>query len=245
MEHDLLSEYLAGFGASYLGPDILREIPEAGFLPAYIRAHFPESRLVLDLGFGVGLWFWASFLPSLVRIDGIDLHLEALVEADQVFSCACVPEGYRIAHRKIGSSLTRGDLQELANKRGCLAIQDYRAPWPDDIAVSRYDLVTEHGGGLADADSEEDFVAVFAQAGRVLRPGGCLFFANFLFRERSVLARRLGYSARPEINLDQDLYLRAIQQAGLRLVDFHKLEPSSDATRVETMFYGYAEKPIT
>lgn len=108
----------------------------------------------MDLGFGTGLWFWASFLPALQQIDGIDLYQEALEEASRVFEVDRVSAGYRVAHAKVGQVFTLSDLKQLKQKRGRFAFQDYREAWPETILRTQYDLVTEHRGGLGQMNSE-------------------------------------------------------------------------------------------
>jgi hypothetical protein len=196
---------------------------------------------VLDLGFGTGLWFWASFLPSLERIDGIDLHPEALKEADKVFEAEEVPEGYRLAHERLGRQLTLGDLHKLKAKRGHFIIQDYRQPWPDVIARSRYDLVTEHGGGLGQMDSEDHVFQVIERAGDVLRPSGRFLFMNFRMQPTS-LEQKIGQAPSPGFRLSRELFFQGAARAGLRMVDFHAVERPSHMPGVHTLFYGYAQK---
>src|SRR5512146_3062912 len=126
-------------GSKYRRAAIFREYPETRTFLAYIRQHCAGARQVLDLGFGTGLWFWASFLPALKRLDGIDLYPEALTEADRVFEQTVVPEGFRKAHAAIGQNYSRENLKELRGKRGRFFFQDYRLPWPEEIRQTRYD----------------------------------------------------------------------------------------------------------
>jgi ubiquinone/menaquinone biosynthesis C-methylase UbiE len=98
MGSNLIKAYYRTFGNKYHQEDIFRQYPETRLIPAYLRTHFADARVVLDLGFGTGLWFWATFLSSLERLDGIDASPEALEEADRVFDRAEVPAGYRLAH---------------------------------------------------------------------------------------------------------------------------------------------------
>ncbi len=243
MSGSLVRAYLRQFGDMYLSQDILTEYPEARTIPRYIREHFALAQVVLDLGFGPGLWFWASFLPALKRLDGFDAYPEALEEAERVFQLERVPAGYRIAHAAVGEDFTLLDLKALKLKRGHRVIQDYLEPWPDEIAQTRYDLVAEHGGGLGDMQSEDDFRAVIRKSAAVLKPAGCMLFVNFQMKERSELARQLGKSAGFQLSLSAGLYHQAVEQAGMRMIDFHSIDQPTDMPRVQTFLYGYAQKP--
>ncbi len=236
----LIANCLSDFGQRYLDSNILQEYPEVKILPAYIKAHLADAETVLDLGFGTGLWFWASFLPRLERIDGFDLYPEALSEADRILTLDRLPGGYRVAHAQLGETYTWTDLQALVKKRGYLVIQDYRECWPAEIANTRYDLVTEHGGGLAELSSEQEFMEVVQKCGRVLKRSGRMFFANFVMKQLSDWEKRL--SPERTLKLGMELYARAVAQAGMRLVDFHELHQPEDMPEVQTFFFGYAEK---
>ena len=194
----------------------------------------------MDLGFGTGLWFWASFLPALKRLDGIDLYPEALTEADRVFEQTVVPEGFRKAHAAIGQNYSRENLKELRGKRGRFFFQDYRLPWPEEIRQTRYDLVTEHGGGLADLCGEQEFVQVFQKSAEVLKPRGRMLFANFRFKHPSDLPDCPPRSE--HVPLESELYSRAADRAGMNLEDLHIAERPQEMPRVETFVYGYAQK---
>ncbi|MGE5140502.1 MAG: hypothetical protein ACM3JD_13625 [Rudaea sp.] len=231
---------LKQFAAKYLCADIFEHYPEARILPGYLRDHFQDAEVVLDLGFGTGLWFWASFLPALKRLDGLDLRREALVEADRIFEEATVPEGLCKAHAAIGQNYSREDLQELREKRGRFFFQDYRLPWPEEIRQTRYDLVTEHGGGLADLCGEQEFVQVFQKSAEVLKARGYMLFANFRFKHPSDLPDCP--SSSEHVPLDSELYSRAAEQAGMTVVDLQIAERPPEMPRVETFVYGYAQK---
>ncbi len=239
----LIHSYLRQFGSKYLHGDVFKEYPETRVLPAYIKEHFSAAELVLDLGFGTGLWFWASFLPSLKRIDGFDLFPEALVEADRVFELAEVPEGYRAAHRQVGEDFRLHQLQELRKKRGALVIQDYRQPWPLEMMHSGYDLVTETGGGFAELTSDQELMELVSRCALVLNGGGRLFFVNFVTKVPSEFGRCLRENVPAMRQVRSDLFERAVRQAGLRMADFHSIEQPPEMPDVQTFLYGYAEKP--
>ncbi len=242
MSQNLVQAYLRGFGDKYLDQDIFAEYPEARILPAYLKKHFAAAETGLDLGFGSGLWFYASFLPALKRLDGFDAYPEALEEADRIFECDEVPAGYRLAHAILGEEFGLHDLCGLKKKRGRLIIQDYREPWPVEIIETRYDLVTEHGGGLVEMRSEDEFKAVIRKSAQVLKPSGCMFFMNLFFKERSVLAEQLGKTTPPIRHLGPELYHQSVEQAGMKMIDFHAIDNPPEMPRVQTFFYGYAQK---
>ncbi|MGE5138639.1 MAG: hypothetical protein ACM3JD_04185, partial [Rudaea sp.] len=129
-------------------------------------------------------------------------------------------------------------------KRGVLVIQDYLESWPREILQTQYDLVTEHGGGLGDMQSEDEFKGVFKRAAQVLKPGGCMLFANFLFNERSPLAERIGKGGLQALPLSRELYREAAEQAGMSIADFHAIDTPPDMPRVSTFLYGFAQKPL-
>jgi SAM-dependent methyltransferase len=181
-----IKAYYRSFGNKYQREDIFRQYPETRLIPAYLRAHFADERVVLDLGFGTGLWFWASFLSSLERLDGIDSSPEALEEADLIFDLPTVPEGFRMAHENSGSTFTRRDLELLRSKRGRFYFFDYRAPWPAEIERNHYDLVTEHGGGFGQMDSDQQLIDAVGQCAGVLKPAGRLLFVNFVMAPRPI-----------------------------------------------------------
>jgi SAM-dependent methyltransferase len=241
MNDGALDTYYRGFAERYFGADIFCEYPETKVIPAYLRKHFADARLVLDLGFGTGLWFWASFLPALQRLDGIDSDREALEAADRLFEFGEVPEGFRAAHEAAGSAFGPEDLKRLKGVRGRFVFQDYLQPWPPAIADQRYDLVTEHGGGFGQMDSDAQFRAAVARAGSVLRPGGRLMFANFAMRH-SALEKQVGKAPSPAFHLRGELFVDAVARAGMRMVDFHVLPEPTDMPDVHTFFYGYAQK---
>ncbi len=242
MDEKSIQTRLAEFGRRYFQADIFETYPEAKIIPAYLKEHFSNAEIVLDLGFGTGLWFWASFLPALKRLDGLDGYPEALSEAERVFTLPEVPEGYRAAHARLGEDFTRRELQELQNKRGALVIQDYRAPWPEEIMNTRYDLVTEHGGGLGDLCSKEEFINVVSKAAEVLKPSGQILFVNFQFERASRWKDCPGRNASGALPLDAELYAQAAERAGMRLVDFHTVDRPEDMPEVSAWFYGYAQK---
>jgi SAM-dependent methyltransferase len=240
-EPQLLKVYYEEYGSGYLRPGVFEQYPETKTIPGYIAEHFGGARLVLDLGFGTGLWFWASFLRSLARLDGIDEHPEALREADTVFQAPAVPEGFQAAHARIGQEYTLNDLRRLQSKRGHFVFQDYRQSWPDVLCNTGYDLVTEHGGGFGTMRSDDEVIAVVRQVAQVLKPAGHVLFVNFVMAP-SAVERRIGQVAAPAFCLREELFMRAVAQAGLRMVDFHALARPADMPGVEKYFYGYAEK---
>lgn len=240
----LIKAYYEEFGRPYHGKQIFEQYPETQIIPQYIKQHFAQARLVLDLGFGTGLWFWASFLPALERIDGMDLHREALDEADRVFETQEVPEGFRLVHEGLGDRYTLSDLKKLQTKRGRFFFLDYREPWPDEVLQTRYDLVTEHGGGLGQMNTDEEVIGAVRKMAAVLRPSGHLLFANFTVKP-SKLEQATGRVAGSSLCLRRELFTEAMEQAGLRMVDFHAVDDLEGTSNVRTLFYGYAQKPRT
>ncbi|MGZ4959093.1 MAG: hypothetical protein ACXV7J_07570 [Methylomonas sp.] len=241
MDKQLVEAYFRDYGRKYQQADIFKHYPETKTFPAYIKRHFGRAKVVLDLGFGSGLWFWASFLPALERIDGLDLYREALEEANRIFEVDHVPAGYRAAHAQAGYAFTLKDLKQLKQKGGYFGFQDYRKPWPEVIAKTRYDLVTETGGGLGQMNSDAEVVAVISKVSQVLKPGGSLLFMNFEM-EPSALDKKLGRVAAPSWELRPELFEEAVEQARMELVDFHVLNQAADTANVERVFYGYAQK---
>lgn len=128
MDQQAIKDYVTRFGRRFLYTDVLEKYPETKVIPSYAKGHFPKAETVLDLGFGTGIWFWASFLPSLERIDGFDLYQESLNEAERVLNLPEVPEGYIAAHAHIGDTYTLADFKKLQKAKGNLFIQDYLAP---------------------------------------------------------------------------------------------------------------------
>jgi SAM-dependent methyltransferase len=241
MGTERIKAYYRTFGNGYQRDDIFRQYPETRLIPAYLRAHFADARLVLDLGFGTGLWFWASFLSSLERLDGIDSSPEALEEADRIFDQAGVPEGFRRAHENAGSTFTRSDLERLRAKRGRFYFFDYRAPWPAEIERERYDLVTEHGGGFGQMDSDQQLIDAVGRCAGVLKPAGRLLFVNFVMSPKPI-EEAVGKVPSPSFCLTQALFEDAVHRAGMHMVDFHTVEQPPDMPGIETFFYGFARR---
>ena len=241
MNNQLVKEYLHEYGEKYLHKDVFEHYPEVKVLPAYIKRHFSQARTVLDLGFGSGLWFWASFLPALERIDGIDLYQEALEEANRIFDLDRAPAGYRLVHGQLGEIFTLLDLQRLKAAQGQFSFQDYREPWPVAITRARYDLVTEHGGGLGQMSCDAEVMALVEQVSRVLKPGGCLLFTNFVMQS-SPVEKKLGRVAPPSWRLTAGLIKAAVREAGLNLADLHTVNDPIDGEGVDKFFYGYARR---
>src|SRR6185437_935863 len=113
MDEQAIKEYVTGFGRRFLQKDVLEKFPETKIIPAFLKKHFSSVETVLDLGFGTGIWFWASFLPSLKKIDGFDIYQQALDEADRVLHLPEVPEGYIVAHEYIDEKYTSEDYKKL------------------------------------------------------------------------------------------------------------------------------------
>lgn len=234
-----VESYVTGFGRRFLEADLLEKFPEMKVLPQYLKTHFSGAKDVLDLGCGTGLYFWASFLPSLQRIDGIDLYQEFVDEADRVVSLDQVPEGYRQAHEYIGESFTIEDLKRLKAARRTIAVGDFRKPFPEPIASTQYDLVAEFGS-LGEVATHDEFTNVVKRSAALLHPGGAMMFVNFLERQVDSDAQALGRFTHDSLTLNEDLYRQAVKEAGMELVDFHAVDQPEGP--IETFFYGFAIK---
>jgi SAM-dependent methyltransferase len=241
LDKQWVKAYYREYGEKYYQENIFRYYPETTTFPGYIQDHFNQAKIVLDLGFGTGLWFWASFLPALEKLDGIDLYREALQEANRIFEADRVPAGYRVVHEKVGQTFTLSDLRQLQQKQGYFAFQDYRNPWPEAIVQTRYDLVTEHGGGLGQMNSDAEVMAVIQKIAQVLKPSGYLLFMNLIMKP-SVLEQQLGQVPAPSWSLRPELFEEALMEARMKLLDFHLLHPPSEVENVEKFFYGYAQR---
>ncbi len=236
MDRKLIDRYWNRYGKKYLSRDITKLYPETKVIPQYIRGNFPEARIVLDLGIGTGPWFWASFLPSLVKLDGIDLNPEALAAADRVFQVKCVPEGFALIHRRLGRKFSEEDLKSLAGKRGDFFFFDYTKPWPRQIRRNHYDLITEHGGGFGEMKNLEEVSATVKHCSKALKPDGCLLFVNFEMNS---------HPGSRSFRLNEEVFRHAAQGAGMKMIDFQVAAPTRKeriASSVEKILYGYARK---
>ena len=175
MVTNLIHQYFNFYSKHYFSRDIFSHYPEAKYIPQYMQQHFNKARVVLDLGFGTGLWFWASFLPSLERLDGIDRYPQALKHANEIFEKKRTPSGWRKAHQNIGEAFNLADIRRLKRSCGNYFFSDYRQKWPDEIKENTYDLIAEHGGGLAQVESREALAAVTLKIAKALAPGGDFF----------------------------------------------------------------------
>jgi SAM-dependent methyltransferase len=240
-DKQLIKAYLREYGEKYYQADIFKSYPETKFFPTYIARHFDQAKIVLDVGFGSGLWFWASFLPALERIDGLDLYPEALEEANGVFEVDQVPPGFREAHSQLGHIFTLTQLKQLKQKQGYFVFQDFRNPWPEEIVQTHYDLVTENGGGLGQLASVGEVSAVLQKIGQVLKPSGYFLFMNFM-TEPTILEQKLGHVESPSWRFRPDLLKNALKLAKLKLVDFYVENYPGGTENRERFFYGYAQK---
>jgi SAM-dependent methyltransferase len=243
MNSQLVQDYEQFFGRKYLSKDIFDYYPEATIIPQYLRTHFPRAEVVLDLGFGTGLWFWASFLPSLKQLDGIDLYEEALDEANEVFRLNHIPDGYAVAHNHIGDSFMMNDLANLKSKAGNFAFQDYRETWPPPIGITKYDLVTEHGGGFGQMDSQGDITDVIKQIARVLKDDGYFFFLNFRMKYALTVEDQLDRVPKAGFHLSRKVLFECVKAGGMKMVDFHTVLHPMSKTGIDRCYYGYAKLP--
>ena len=241
MGSNLIKAYYRSFGNKYHQRDIFKQYPETRLIPGYLRTHFADARVVMDLGFGTGLWFWASFLSSLERLDGIDASPEALEEADRLFDLSEVPAGFRLAHEHAGSTFTEHGRELLRAKRGHFYFFDYRTAWPVEIPRDHYDLVTEHGGGFGQMDADQQVIDAVAQCARILKPAGRLLFVNFVMTPQGI-EEEVGKVPAPSFCLRQSLFEDAVDHAGMTMVDFHTVERPAGMPDVETFFYGFARR---
>lgn len=206
------------------------KIPEIVVLPAYINSHFAKAQIVLDLGFGNNIWFWASFLPSLKKIDGIDISEKALKESEKILNADKLPSGYKEAHETLGSDFKLKDLHNLKNKKGNLIVQDYKGPWPGELLSTRYDLITEYDS-FSELNNDQDFKNAIKKAASLIKPNGYLMLMDFKDNYIS-----------PHLNLSQQLYLESIKEAKLELINLHTITKPEGMLNIEQFFYGFAQK---
>lgn len=241
MNKQEVQAYVTGFGRRFLQADVIEKYPETKIIPKYLKEHFSNAENVLDLGFGTGIWFWASFLPALKRIDGFDLYQESLDEVDRVLNLAQIPEGYTAAHEYLGTTYTTEDFKKLRDKRGSLFIKDYLTEWPEVIRNTHYDLVTEFGG-IGELNSDQEFTDIIKKSADILKPGGYMMFVNFLEKAVPNLEKKLGRYTPEGLHLSTELYYHAVQEAGMTMVDFHAIENPEGMPTMKTFFYGYCQK---
>jgi len=237
----VIRAYITGFGRRFLAADLLEKFPETKTIPSFIRSRFVAARTVLDLGFGTGIWFWASFLPALERIDGVELYQEALDEAERVLHLPEVPDGYAAAHNYLGESYTIEQFRELQRTRGHLVAGDVFGDWDPQIANSCYDLVTEYGG-LGKLETTDQFMEIVARCAQVLNPGGAMFFVNFVEKQLTPIEKKLGEEIPQVLQWGLALFEQAVQAAGMELKEFYELDQPEGMTNIQTFMYGYATK---
>lgn len=242
MNIDPIVQYVTGFGRRFLYDNLLAKFPETKIIPKYIKDHFSKSEYVLDLGFGTSVWFWASFLPSLKRIDGFDLYQQALDEAERIINLDEIPEGYKIAHNFIEDHFSLEDWKRLKTAKGNLVIQDYRQPWPKTITQNKYDLITEYGG-IGEVDSNQEFINIIKQSSKVLKPKGHMMFVNFLEKKTTIgdIEKKLRRFTPDSLQLNTNLYKQATEEAGMNIIDFHAVDNPEGMPIIQTFFYGYAQ----
>jgi len=233
MTEILIHHYYEYYLKRYFSKNIFCYYPETKFIPFYIKQHFHHAVKVLDLGFGTGLWFWASFLPNLERLDGIDLYPQAISYANQIFKKKRVPSGWRRAHQDIGETVTIDDIQRLKVRGGKYFFSDYRKKWPDGIRDGIYDLITEHGGGLAQVDSSDDLIRVFIKISTALKPGGNFFFMNLEMEPENIEKRMTEEAHIPPLKLDQELFYSAACKSNLVLIEYQQ---------TGNIIYGYMRR---
>ena len=180
-------------------------------------------------------------MPTLKRIDGFDIYQQALDEADRVLNLPEAPIGYVAAHKYLGEAYTNADFQKLRDTRGNLIIQDFLQSWPEAIAGSEYDLITEYGG-IGEVETNQQFKDVIAKSAAVLKPGGSMVFVNFLEKEVPDLERELGRYTPDGLKLGTPLFETAVVDAGMEMVEFHAIDNPIGMPIMQTFFYGYATK---
>jgi SAM-dependent methyltransferase len=233
MANNLIHQYYDYYLKHYFSRNIFSHYPEAKYIPQYLQQHFSTARIVLDLGFGTGLWFWASFLPSLERLDGIDMYPQALKHANEVFEKKRTPSGWRKAHQNIGEAFSLADIRRLKRSCGNYYFSDYRNQWPGEIQENTYDLITEHGGGLAQVESREALAAVTQNIAKALAPGGDFFFMN-LEMEPDEVEKKLGnVEEKASVDFTHELFLSVARRANLVLKEF---------ARIENIVFGYMRR---
>lgn len=224
MPTNQIADFETGFSNKYLSGNVFDYYPETRIIPKYLHDTFEDAEIALDLGFGGGLWFWASFLPSLQRLDGFDLHPEALAAVNDIFERQEVPPGFLKAHGQMGEEYSYDSLMNLQRKAGEFVFQDYRDDWPENILIHEYDLVTEHGGGFGEMDLDSDIPKMLAKISNVLVMYGNFFFMNF--------------NTIPE----EDKIAHLMENAGMKLMDFNVATHRKTPLSVDRFFYGYARK---
>ncbi len=234
-----IEDYVNGFGRRFLEANLLDKFFEMKIIPEYIKRNFPDAKVVLDLGYGTGLYFWASFLPSLEQLDGLDLYQEFLDEADRVINLNTVPEGYRLAHDYLHETFTVNDLHKLKTKRGTVVVGDFRKPFPESIASTQYDLITEFGS-IGEVTTNSEFIEVIKRSAQLLKPNGSILFVNFLERQIDSSAQALGRYTPDSLQLREELFQQAVKEAGMEMIDFNTVEQPEGP--IKTFFYGFARK---
>ena len=233
MAENLIYRYFDFYSKHYFSKNIFGYYPETKFIPLFIQQHFHKAGIVLDLGFGTGLWFWASFLPNLERLDGIDLYPQALNYANKIFNKKRVPSGWRRAHQNIGKEITIDDIQRLKKLCGKYFFSDYRKRWPVGIRNRTYDLITEHGGGLAQVKSTDEFIRVIQKISKALKHGGNFFFMNLEMEPDHVEKRLTGQTRIPPLKLNRELFIDVASKSDFVLKEYQQ---------TGNVIYGYMRR---
>ena len=67
-------------------------------------------------------------------------------------------------------------------------------------------------------------------------------FVNFLEKDVPELEKKLGRYTPEGLHLGTELYYRAVQEAGMTMVDFHAVDNPEAMPTMKTFFYGYSRK---
>ena len=82
MDERAIQDYVTGFGRRFLYEDVLDKFPETKMVPAFLKQHFANAEIVLDLGFGTGTLQW-----HFVKRMGREAHDEAQKKRALLHEC--------------------------------------------------------------------------------------------------------------------------------------------------------------
>lgn len=140
-----------------------------------IKKYDPEG-IWLDVGSGTSTLFWALALTRIQSISCSDKYPEALKVLSEFIDSGRTPACYIEALNMLGK--TKNHLKDLRNRFDSFYVFDAFGTWPDDLAFTDYDMISEFGTfGLA--PNEDVFINCFAEPTRHLKKGGFFIGANW------------------------------------------------------------------